>query len=186
MPPRSKIDALPTEVRERLEKKLLAEGFRDYAELSSWLQELGFEISKSAVHRWGQNFEDRVRSLKTITQQAKAVVEASPDEDGAVNDALIRLVQEKVFTLLIDFEIDPEKVDINKLTRAVADLARSSVSQKKLAAQIRKEATERAKERAAEEASRVVREMGLNEEQAGFIRAQILGVKVDTEDDQSS
>jgi hypothetical protein len=126
MPPRSKIDTLPAKVRE----------------LSAWLQELGFEISKSAVHRWGQNFEDRVRSLKTITQQAKAVVEASPDEDGAVNDALIRLVQEKVFTLLIDFEIDPEKVDINKLTRSVADLARSSVSQKKLSAQIRKEMRE--------------------------------------------
>ena len=143
MPQRSKVDLLPDGVREELEKRLLKGGFSGYRELSAWLTDQGFEISKSSLHSWGQNFEDRLGALRRVTQQARAIVAENPDDDGAVNDALIRLVQEKAYGALMDMEIDPDAIDLPKLMRVIADLSRASVSQKRLMAEVRKRDTEK-------------------------------------------
>jgi hypothetical protein len=111
--------------------------------LSGWLKEQGFEISKSSLHSWGQIFEERLGALRKVTQQARAIVAENPDDDGAVNDALIRLVQEKAYGALMDMEIDPEKIDLPKLMRVIADLSRASVSQKRLMAEVRKRDSEK-------------------------------------------
>jgi hypothetical protein len=58
------------------------------------------------------------------------VVEAAPDTEGVVNDALMRLTQEKLFLILKDFEVDAKRVkktDITFLAKAVAELGSSSV-----------------------------------------------------------
>ncbi len=59
-------------------------------------------------------------------------------DDGAVNDALVRLTQEKLFTVLVDLEVDPADVDIAKLAKAVAELGKASVAQKRWMAEARK------------------------------------------------
>lgn len=128
MPARSKVDLLPEDVRQALERRLIAQSFSGYESLESWLEEKGYEITKSSLHRWGSRFEDRVRALKVATDQAKAIVEASPDDDGAMTDALMRLTQEKLFGVLLDLEVDPETIDVTKLTRAVADLGRGTIT----------------------------------------------------------
>ena len=48
MPQRSKVDLLPDQIREDLEHHLIQGGFSGYRELSLWLGEQGFEISKSS------------------------------------------------------------------------------------------------------------------------------------------
>ncbi len=138
MPPRPKVESLPKEVRQELEHRLIAGGFAGYRELSEWLGGHGFRIGKSSLQAWGKNFEDRVSALHRVTEQARAIVAESPDEEGAVNDALIRLVQEKAYNLLMEMEIDPSAIDLPKLMRVVAELSRASVSQKRLAAEARK------------------------------------------------
>lgn len=138
MPLRSKVDLLPDAVREDLEHRLIKGGFSGYRELAQWLTDQGFEISKSSLHSWGQDFEDRVGALKRITAQARAIVAESPDDDGAVNEALIRLTQERVFSLMMDLELDLGPTQLAKVTKAVADLSRASVSQKRLMAEVRK------------------------------------------------
>lgn len=167
MPPRSKVEQLPTDVREELDRRLQSNGFANYVQLSEWLAEKGYPIGKSALHSYGQDFEARLGSLRKVTEQARIIVSENPDDDGAVNDALIRLTQEKVFGLLIDMEIDPEDVDLVKLTRAIADLSRASVSQKKLAREIRAEV--------ADEAEAAVKEMGLTADRAAELRHKLLG-----------
>jgi len=69
--------------------------------------------------------------LKVSTEQARAVVQASPDDEGAMNEALIRLTQDKLFGLLVELDVDPESVNITKVTKSIADLARASVTQKR-------------------------------------------------------
>lgn len=138
MPPRSKVETLPADVREDLERQLVKNSFSQYRELSEWLAEQGFQISKSSLHSYGQNFEERLGSLKRVSEQARVVVSENPDDDGAVNDALIRLVQEKTFNLLLEMETDPKDVNLPKLMKVIADLSRASVSQKRLMADIRK------------------------------------------------
>ena len=131
MPPRSKVEQLPAEVKAWLDRALAENNFSEYEALSAELKERGFAISKSALNRYGQNFEERLSALKLASEQAKAIVDAAPDDDGAVNDSLMRLVQEKLFGLLMEEHRD--NVDLPKVAKAVAELGRASIAQKKFA-----------------------------------------------------
>lgn len=175
MPQRSAIEQLPDEVRKDLEQRLIRGGFADYVGLAEWLREQGYEISKSSVHRFGKNFEERLSALKVATDQAKAISEASGDDAGLMNDALIRLVQTKTFELLV--EIETSDKNLPKIGRMVADLARAAVSQKKLMKEVEESVRSRALEDAANAVEETARQQGLDAEQATFWREKVLGVK---------
>lgn len=171
MPKRSKVDALPKALKEWLDAELVKRGFADYEQLAAELKKQGGEVSKSSLHRYGSKFEERMAQLKVSTEQARAVVAASPDDEGAMNEALIRLTQDKLFGVLVDLDVDPKSVNLNKLTRSIADLARSSISQKKWRAEVQEKAAT-----AAEAVATIARKGGLSEKSVKEIRAEILGV----------
>jgi Protein of unknown function (DUF3486) len=171
MPPRSKVEGLPKAVKEWLDRALVDGNFAGYEALAAELKTRGHDISKTAVHRYGQAFEERLQALKLVTEQARAVVEASPDEDDAVNQALVRVTQEKLFTLMMDLQIDPETVDIAKITRSIADLARSSTTVKDYARKVKAKAAE-----AAAEVGDTLKGAGLSNEAVEAIKQRILGV----------
>lgn len=54
MPSRQTIVSLPKDVLDELTIRLVDYSFSGYQELSDWLKSLGFEVSKSAIHRYGQ------------------------------------------------------------------------------------------------------------------------------------
>lgn len=168
MPPRSKVATLPAEVKAWLDHALAENNFSDYEALSAELTERGFAISKSALHRYGQNFEERLSALKVASEQARAVVSAAPDEEGAVNEALMRLVQEHLFRLLMSEE---GKIDLPKVAKAVAELGKASIAQKKWQAEVRAKA-----EAAASEVEKIAKKGGLDAETVAEIRREILGV----------
>ena len=178
MPQRPAVEQLPPEVKAWLDKALAEGGFAGYQLLAEELKAKGYEISKSAVHRYGQKFAERLAALKVASEQARAIVDAAPDTEGAINEALMRLVQEKLFSVLQDLEVNPEKLNLASLARSIAELGRASVSQKKFADEVRQQERERATAAAANAASQATRQLGLNEDQAAFIRAEILGVQV--------
>ncbi|MDO8769544.1 MAG: DUF3486 family protein [Burkholderiaceae bacterium] len=171
MPPRSKVHALPKAVKQWLDTALVEGNFAGYEGLAEELKERGFDVSKTSVHRYGQAFEERLATLRLVTEQAKAVVEASPDDDDAVNQALIRVTQEKLFTVMMDLKIDPKQVDIAKITRSIADLSRSSTASKEYANKVKLRAKEAAKDIAA-----VAKKAGLTDEAVNEIKKRILGV----------
>lgn len=168
---KSTVETLPKEVKEWLDRSLVENNFSGYQLLAEEMKSRGYEVSKSAIHRYGQDFEERLKTLKLVTEQARAVVLAAPDEDGAVNDALVRLTQEKLFSVLMDIEIDPETVDVTKLAKAVAELGKASVAQKRWLAEVRSKA-----EAAASAIEQVVKKGGLSDEAVDQIRRQILGI----------
>lgn len=177
MAPRSKVEQLPAEIKQWLDSRLVSGGFAGYelleTEINARLEQAGaaFKIGKSSIHRYGSEFEDRLKSLKLVTEQAKAVVTGSADDEDAVSQALIRLTQEKLFNVVLNAQVDPEKMDLAKMTRAIADLSRASISNKKFAAEVKARATA-----AAEEVGKVVKQAGLSAETADQIRRQILGI----------
>jgi len=134
---RSKVDLLPAEVRGELNRRLEQNGFGGYRDLSDWLNDQGFEISKSAVHAYGQQFEKRLGALRVASEQAKAIAEAVGDDQNAMGEALVNLAQEKAFQVLLDMEINPEEQDFAKLTRSISELNRAAVQQKKFAEEVR-------------------------------------------------
>lgn len=153
MPPRSKIHQLPAEVKAWLDSTLAENNFSGYEQLADELSARGYDISKSAVHRYGQDFEARLSALKMASEQARAVVQAAPDDEGNVNEALMRLVQEHLFKMLM---AEDGKFDLPKMAKAVAELGRASVTQKKFAIE------ERARKKLLDE-----QEQRLNEELRG-------------------
>lgn len=169
MPPRSKIDSLPKGVKAWLDTALVKGNFSGYELLEAELKGRGFAIGKSSIHRYGSAFEQKLSMLKLASEQAKAIVTAAPDDEGAVNEALMRLVQEHLFNLLTSDEKD--SFDLPKVARAVADLGRATVTQKKWQTEVRAKVAA-----AAEAASRIARKGGLSPVSTVELRKLILGI----------
>lgn len=166
MPPRPKVLALPEGVRKELDARLIAQGFGGYVELSEWLAQQGYAIGKSALHQHGAQLERRIEQVRLATEQAEALVAAAPDDAGAVADGSLRLVQERIFQLMLD----AEKGDLKELAaaaRALAEVARAGISVR----------TERRKvlAEASEAAGEIAKKAGLSDDTAAAIRAAIEG-----------
>ena len=159
---------MPAEIKEWLDRALAENNFSDYELLAEELKARGYAISKSALHRYGQAFETRLSALKMASEQARAVVAAAPDEEGAVNEALMRLVQEHLFKLLMAEE---GEFDLPKVARAVAELGRATVTQKKWQAEVRARA-----EAAAAAVEKIAKKGGLSADSVDQLRREILGI----------
>ena len=137
MAPRSKVHTLPPELKEWLDNELIARGFGDYVQLAADLKARGADISKSALHRYGSPFEQRMAQLKMASEQARALVDAAPDEEDKLGAAVVRMTQEKIFNLLMELEVDPDKVDVNKLFKNAAEIGKASVTHKRFSMEAR-------------------------------------------------
>jgi hypothetical protein len=136
--PGPKIKTLPAGIREELDRRLLAGNFTSYRGLCKWLSEQGCELSTPTLWRYGNKLERRLEAVKLATVQARAIVEASPDDDDRINQALIRLVQQHLFTVLVELKSDRlNGTNLAALARSVAEIARTAVMQKKAAEDIR-------------------------------------------------
>lgn len=184
MPRRSSMLQLPDEIRERLNARLVQAGFSNYDVLLDWLndqiKEAGIElrISRTALWRHGKKFEDRLEKMRVATEQAKALSEGSDDDQGDMNEALIRLVQTQTFEILMELGDEPDPAALNKIGLMVARLTRASVKVKEWRNEVREE-LERKTAAAAEKVAALAGKSGLSPSVASQIRAEILGIKVD-------
>ncbi len=145
MPRRSKVHALPPELKEWLDAELVKRGFGDYVQLAVDLKARGADVSKSALQRYGSPFEQRMAQLKMASEQARALVDAAPDEEDKLGAAVVRMTQEKIFSLLMELEINAEDVDVNKLFKNAAEIGKASVTQKRFGMEARAAAKEEAR-----------------------------------------
>lgn len=176
MPARSAITTLPEQVRQELDRRLVAGSFSDYTALADWLAEQGWGISRSALHRYGQQFQSKIDDIRRSTEMARALREQVGDDDGALNDASLRMAQRLLFDVMQ--KVDPgqiEEIEIPKLVRALADLSRASVGQKKWQQQYDEAVRRRAAE-AAEAVETAAKSSGVSADGIAFMRRQILGI----------
>ena len=54
---RSAVEMLPDDVRKQLEHEIRKSRFSGYEQHRKWLEQQGYEISRSAVHRYGQQLQ---------------------------------------------------------------------------------------------------------------------------------
>lgn len=169
---RSKVASLPAQVKTWLDAALVEGNFSGYEQLEAELKARGFGISKSSLHRYGSEFEKKLATLKLASEQAKAIVSSAPDDEGAVSEALMRLVQEKLFQVMLDFKVDPDKpLNIAGAAKAVAELSRATVTQKKWQEEVRAKASA-----AADAAEKIAKKGGLSAASVDEIRRSILGI----------
>lgn len=169
---RSKVTSLPQEMQSWLEQTLVANGFSGYAALEDALRDKGYEISKSSLHRYGQEFSERVAALKKSQQMAAAILAEAGDGDANLASAVNQLALDRCMHMLMQMELNPETVDFADLMKAVAALTRSAVTVKQFQAKAR----EKAKLVAAETEKVLKKVAGLSDEAADEIKRKILGI----------
>lgn len=168
---RSKVLDLPESTRAELDDRLIKGGFRGYADLEAWLRTNGHEVSRSAIHRYGSKLDQRISELTRSTAQAKALVAAAPDDSADMSEALMRLMQEKLFTLLMEMDVDPEQASLGAIAKAMAPLARASIALKQHASSVAEKTRA-----AAETVDKIASKGGLSAAAGDEIRRAILGI----------
>ncbi|TBW58545.1 DUF3486 family protein [Marinobacter halodurans] len=181
MPPRSKVYDLPQDLREELNERLVSTGFQGYDGLTQWLEERGYKLSRSAVHRYGQDlqeeFEEAMGDVRKTTELARAMASNQDDESGHLIDATARIVQDQLLRISIAMrkaEDDPAKAakQLGSVTRALAEIGRVSLGQKKWARELRLEVAREA----AEAAEGAMASQGMTRESIDAIKRDILGI----------
>jgi Protein of unknown function (DUF3486) len=182
MPPRKKVYSLPKELRAELDRRLVDEGFRDYRGLARWLQEHGCEITQGSIQRYGSMMERRLEIVRLATAQARAVVDEAGGNDDRIAQALLKLVQQHLFAVLVDLNpAELKKTNIASLANSVAQMTRASVLQGRRAEEVRERLKERVNkaERKVIDQARVAAEAaggGLSEDAQEQIRAALLEI----------
>ena len=134
---RSKVSALPAEIRKYLDGVLIEGNFSGYAALEADLAARGFAISKSSIHRYGANLERRIQAIKASTEAAIMINDAAPDDEDKLSGAVISMIQSEIFNTILQFQEanDAEPEQRVKLLSAaaknVATLTRASVGRKR-------------------------------------------------------
>lgn len=176
----SAIDQLSPEHLELLKVRLEDSGFQDYQQLTNWLTELGYEISKSSVHRFGKKHEQKMQAVSLSTQAAIYMAERNPDDAGALSSTVITMMQSEFFNALVQLQSldDDEEVKpmdrmaaLSKISKGIAELSKASVNQKKHQIEVRDKATA-----AADKVEQIANKGGLTGDTVQEIRKAILGI----------
>ena len=181
MPAKSKIAALPADVRRWLDSALADGNFSGYDLLAAAIQERGYAISRASVHRYGQRLERRLAAIRASTEAARAIADAAPDDSDQRSAAVISLVQSEFFEMLLKLEesqdpdIQPEAriALLAEASKGIAHLARASLLQKKRADEVRNR--DEAKLREMENAARAGKKSGLDVETLRQVRQTLYG-----------
>jgi len=64
MPKRSFFYALPANIQHELRERLIDSGFGNYEGHSAWLKSIGYTVSKSALHKFGQRLEKEEKQTR--------------------------------------------------------------------------------------------------------------------------
>lgn len=190
MPPRSKVERIPKQIRDELDRRLVDGGFQGYRELAAWLGEQGFHLSHQNVGRYASKLERRLDAIKLATAQARAIVEASPDDDGKINEALMRLVQQHLFWLLVDLErkdaggkrkVEAKRklgeLNLGRLARVVSEMARTQVMHRRFIEETRATVAARIDE-AGRQVRVITEKAGLSPEAEAGIRKALMEIAV--------
>lgn len=175
----STVTALPEDVREALNRALVARNFTGYQGLEDWLRGEGFEISRSAINRYGQKIERRMAAIKASTEAARMITDAAGDDQDLRSEAVIALVQSEMFDSIIaiqeadDEELPPEDriALMSKAAKNIATLTRASIAQKQFKSQVQARAAE-----VADKVAKVAGKGGMSAKTVEEIRRSILGI----------
>jgi len=170
----SSITMLPTEVKAWLDQELVRRQFTGYIDLADLLDQQGYEISKSAIGRYGKKFKDEQKELKQSIEMAKAFASVVGDDGAAMNQTLTALAQQELMTVIRNSKYD-DGIKLPELVRSIASLNRSDINTRKF--QIEQAARNQALNEAADAVESAAMQKGLSADQAQFWREQVLGVK---------
>lgn len=169
MPPRSKVYELPSEVRSKLDGRLIDSGFGGYRGLSEWLAEQGYSIGKSALAEYGADLEADWQSAMGRLHESGRLAEqfVARQKDGAggvaMTKASIRLAQDAILRLQLGLDkVQADPAELARIwpsvVRALADVGRLDLAVAKFDAEQQRAGADALAERAAAEGGQVTPE----------------------------
>lgn len=136
MPPPRKVDLLPAELRHWLQDELKERGFSGYEDLAESLnfrlEEEGLElrIGKSAIHAYGQEFQEYAALQEQAQDEIRAFMEeANLTDEVDVTSALFQqltVVQWRLQKAMTNVDNLPDPRGMKDLTTALNNLIRST------------------------------------------------------------
>lgn len=176
---RSTIATLPRDVVAAFERRLAENGFSNYTELTEWLNAQGYEVSRSAVHRYGQKVERRFASIKASTEAARLIAEGAADEGDTRSEALMAMLQTELFDALVQIgEMPSEELNavdrfgmMSEGAKKISGLISASTRLKEYQAKVKAKV-----QAAADDVAKQAKKGGLSEESVEAIRKHILGI----------
>jgi len=181
MPPRAAITALPDAILSGLNTRLVDNSFGDYDGLAAWLQEQGYQISRSAVGRYGSDLKAKMEKSMARARErmeiAKALRGASDDEKAALMEANEMVAMDQIMDMFEEvsgLEIGERMAAVPKLVRAIADLNRSAIGSAKWKKEFESQIKREALEQAAQRVSEAGKAHGLDIDQVKFWREKVL------------
>lgn len=131
-----KVQELPEELRAAIDEQI-TRGVH-YRDIAEYISQMGHEIGKSSVARYGKDFLTRLERIRVVRDQARAIVEADPDAPATEMAEAASLIGQQLImeTLLKLDNADGEKV--SDLLQALARLEASGVKREALKLQFNK------------------------------------------------
>lgn len=131
----SKISSFPPEIVDVV-NRLLTEG-RTYADIVDWLKNMGYSVSVSSTGRYSQDFMNKLEYIKQIKDQARAIVEDTPDRPAteiaeAAGQFAISLIMEALMAAKDENNKDVLSKKMIEAMKALSQLERSAVAREKL------------------------------------------------------
>lgn len=169
----SSVKTLPPEVKAWIDQELVRRQFTGYIDLAALLAEQGYEISKSALGRYGKKFKEEQQELKQSIEMAKAFAEVVGDDGAAMNQTLTALAQQELMAIIREGKYS-DGIKLPALVRAIAQLNRSDINTRKF--QIEQAARQKALSEAAETAEKTLTSQGMSRDTIATIKRDILGI----------
>ncbi len=172
----STIELLPDDIKQQVDRELVSRHFSQLDEILDFVnnlltnRDLEIKISRSALGRYSKGkLQPLLDRIALSTKMAEAIANACPDESGNVNEAILRLAQERLFQKLMELEQDEVSAkDLASISNAIAQIVRASTGVKKY----REEVRSKLEAKFAEIAPRT----GIDQETLRVIREEIYGI----------
>jgi hypothetical protein len=177
---RAKVGALPPDVLDALNARLVGSGFSDYDGLTRWLAEQGYAISRSSLHRHGSALEAEFETAMADARRTRALARAARetnDDDGALLAAASEIMQDNLVRVSLKLKHrdadDPQETakTLSMISRAFADVGRFDIARQKWQSEVAARV-----EAAAANVEKIAKEGGLSIEAVNVLRREVLEI----------
>jgi histidinol phosphatase-like PHP family hydrolase len=162
-----KLHELPGEIRREV-NDLLIEPSITYEDVAQYLQGKGYDISKSSIGRYGQQFFNEVRETEMLRDQA-ALLTSEPDQALLLEKLTATMLTKRLALAMQDPAFDVLKHP--KMIDSFAKLQQSSTQREKWSNEIRKAA-----EKAVKEIEKKAKKLELQPDTLKYIKEVIYGL----------
>lgn len=141
------VDLLSANIYAALYQGFLTNAFSKGEDISVWLAGRGCQITEAAVPDDHQDLRARVSSAHAYADAVTDIVRAAPDDCDYRSAAAISMVQSEILALLASLcDVPKSEGDgafltrarlLTQVSRAISDLSRASIAQKKFATEVR-------------------------------------------------